>query len=81
MVPASSLLPDWSYYLYGPLLYDLASAVMYVGGQDHAGELIQAYLCEDVLDHAESATLWRRCCDSGGPCRRITLPGESPRTT
>jgi hypothetical protein len=27
---------DWSYALYGPLLYDLASAVMYVGGPDHA---------------------------------------------
>jgi homoserine kinase type II len=44
---------DWSYYVYGPLLYDLASAVMYVGGPDHAGELIHAYLCECVLDHAE----------------------------
>jgi len=44
---------DWSYYVYGPLLYDLASAVMYVGGPDHAGELIQAYLREGVLEHAE----------------------------
>jgi Ser/Thr protein kinase RdoA (MazF antagonist) len=44
---------DWSYYLHGPLLYDLASAVMYVGGADHAGELIQAYLREGVLDPAE----------------------------
>ena len=42
-----------SYYVYGPLLYDLASAVMYVGGQDHAGELVQAYLRKDVLDLAE----------------------------
>jgi len=39
--------------VYGPLLYDLASAVMYVGGPDHTGELIHAYLRDGVLDHAE----------------------------
>jgi Ser/Thr protein kinase RdoA (MazF antagonist) len=44
---------DWSYLLSGPLLYDLASAVMYVGGQDHAGELIEAYLREGFLDRAQ----------------------------
>ena len=26
---------------------------MYVGGQDHAQELIRAYLCEGILDRAE----------------------------
>ena len=54
----------WSYYLYGPLLYDLASAVMYVGGQDHAGELIQAYLREGVMDRAE-------VCDGLAPMLRF----------
>jgi Ser/Thr protein kinase RdoA (MazF antagonist) len=44
---------DWSYALDGPLLYDLASAVMYVGGPDHAGELIAAYLAEGILQRAE----------------------------
>jgi Ser/Thr protein kinase RdoA (MazF antagonist) len=44
---------DWSYLLHGPLLYDLASAVMYAGGQDHAHELIRAYLREGTLDRAE----------------------------
>ena len=44
---------DWSYFLYGPLLYDLASAVMYVGGPDHAQELIRAYLREGTLNRAE----------------------------
>jgi Ser/Thr protein kinase RdoA (MazF antagonist) len=44
---------DWSYLIYGPLLYDLASAVMYVGGQSHAAELISAYLRHGPLDHAE----------------------------
>lgn len=44
---------DWSYALYGPLLYDLASAVMYVGGPDHAEHLIQAYLDQGTLEPAE----------------------------
>jgi Ser/Thr protein kinase RdoA (MazF antagonist) len=44
---------DWSYFLYGPLLYDLASAVMYAGGPALAEELIQAYLRHGVLDRAE----------------------------
>jgi homoserine kinase type II len=44
---------DWSYALYGPLLYDLASAVMYVGGPDHAQQLIQAYLAQGTLGPAE----------------------------
>ena len=44
---------DWSYALYGPLLYDLASAVMYVGGPGHAQQLIQAYLAQGTLGPAE----------------------------
>jgi homoserine kinase type II len=44
---------DWSYAIYGPLLYDLASAVMYVGGPDHAETLIRAYLAEGMLKAAE----------------------------
>jgi homoserine kinase type II len=44
---------DWSYALYGPLLYDLASAVMYLGGPGHAQELVRAYLDEGVLGPAE----------------------------
>jgi Ser/Thr protein kinase RdoA (MazF antagonist) len=35
---------DWSVGLRGPLLYDLASAAMYVGGPVRAGVLIQSYL-------------------------------------
>ena len=46
---------DWSYALYGPLLYDLASAVMYVGGPDHAKTLVSAYLGEGVLLADEAA--------------------------
>jgi Ser/Thr protein kinase RdoA (MazF antagonist) len=44
---------DWSYALYGPLLYDLASAVMYVGGPDHAKTLVRAYLDEGILGATE----------------------------
>jgi Ser/Thr protein kinase RdoA (MazF antagonist) len=44
---------DWSYALYGPLLYDLASAVMHVGGSGHAQELIRAYLDGDTLGPEE----------------------------
>lgn len=35
---------DWGAALSGPLLYDLASAVMYVGGLDRADALLDAYL-------------------------------------
>ncbi len=44
---------DWDTGMEGPLMYDLASAVMYVGGPDRAGELISAYLEHPVLDRAE----------------------------
>jgi hypothetical protein len=37
----------------GPLMYDLASAVMYVGGPRRAGALIDGYLEHAVLDRAE----------------------------
>jgi Ser/Thr protein kinase RdoA (MazF antagonist) len=36
-----------------PLLYDLASAVMYAGGPDHAKTLVRAYLDEGTLQAAE----------------------------
>jgi homoserine kinase type II len=35
---------DWSTRIRGPLLYDLASAVMYVGGWAHRHALVEAYL-------------------------------------
>jgi len=45
---------DWSTAIYGPLLYDLASAVMYLGGPDSATEMINAYLAAGSLDAAET---------------------------
>jgi Ser/Thr protein kinase RdoA (MazF antagonist) len=44
---------DWSVALKGPLLYDLASAVMYVGGPEYADSLVRAYLHQSVLPAAE----------------------------
>ena len=44
---------DWSYALYGPLLYDLASAVMYVGGPDRARALVRSYLGTGILPATE----------------------------
>jgi Ser/Thr protein kinase RdoA (MazF antagonist) len=44
---------DWSHALHGPLLCDLASAVMYVGGPDHAQALVRSYLGEGILTAAE----------------------------
>ncbi len=46
---------DWSYAIEGPLLYDLASAVMYVGGPDHAEALVNAYLDTGVIGTDEAA--------------------------
>jgi homoserine kinase type II len=45
---------DWSWAMRGPLLYDLASAVMYVGGADRAAALIEAYLRSGVLPADEA---------------------------
>ena len=46
---------DWSIGLYGPLLYDIASAVMYAGGPSRAGALLCAYL--DHTDLVEEAVI------------------------
>ncbi len=44
---------DWSAAVSGPLLYDLASAVMYVGGVEHGDCLIEAYLESRTVTRAE----------------------------
>jgi Ser/Thr protein kinase RdoA (MazF antagonist) len=44
---------DWSWAMSGPLLYDLASAVMYVGGPGRARPLIETYLRSGVLPAGE----------------------------
>lgn len=44
---------DWATAIRGPLLYDLASAVMYVGGPDRARPLVDAYLEHAVMPRPE----------------------------
>lgn len=44
---------DWSSAVEGPLLYDLASAALYVGGLARAGALMDAYARTDVLPVSE----------------------------
>jgi len=44
---------DWAVAMTGPLLYDLASAVMYVGGLAHADRLVAAYLAGGAMSRAE----------------------------
>lgn len=44
---------DWDRALIGPLMYDLASAVMYVGGPARGGVLIEAYAAVGGIGRAE----------------------------
>ena len=44
---------DWSSAVHGPLLYDLASAVMYSGGTPRAGTLVRAYARTGAVPTAE----------------------------
>ena len=44
---------DWGTALIGPLMYDVASAVMYVGGRRYAAALLDAYLAERVIPATE----------------------------
>jgi Ser/Thr protein kinase RdoA (MazF antagonist) len=44
---------DWSSALHGPLLYDLASAVMYLGGPDRAAAMTGAYQQAGLLSQQE----------------------------
>jgi len=46
---------DWSAALHGPLLYDLASAVMYLGGPRGAADMVDAYLTVGTMSSAEVA--------------------------
>ena len=41
--------------MHGPLLYDLASAVMYLGGPDRAAAMTDAYQAADLLSQQEIA--------------------------
>lgn len=44
---------DWGSAVFGPLVYDLASAVMYAGGIERAGGLIEGYAATGAVPQAE----------------------------
>jgi homoserine kinase type II len=44
---------DWTGARRGPVLYDVASAVMYLGGAEHASAFLSTYLARGPLSHAE----------------------------
>jgi homoserine kinase type II len=44
---------DWDFGLIGPLMYDVASAAMYVGGPTRASALVDAYLAEGPISRTE----------------------------
>lgn len=44
---------DWDRALVGPLMYDVASAVMYVGGPRYAGVLLDEYIACGGLERSE----------------------------
>ena len=57
---------DWGSCANGPLLYDLASAAMYLGGLEHAGPMLRAYSLAggpvrdaEVARHARTMLRWR----------------------
>lgn len=49
----TTALIDWDTGLVGPLMYDVASAVMYLGGPDRSSAFLDAYLEAGVLMRAE----------------------------
>jgi Ser/Thr protein kinase RdoA (MazF antagonist) len=46
---------DWGAAISGPLMYDVASAVMYAGGPAHAADLLDAYLAAGPVGRDELA--------------------------
>jgi Ser/Thr protein kinase RdoA (MazF antagonist) len=44
---------DWDLGLVGPLMYDVASAVMYLGGPHRADRFVRAYLAEGAIEPSE----------------------------
>lgn len=49
----ATALIDWDAGLVGPLMYDVASAIMYLGGPDRSSAFLDAYLQAGVLMRTE----------------------------
>lgn len=67
---------DWSGARRGPVLYDVASAVMYLGGRREAAAFLDAYTQEGVLSSAELAHLnafgrFRECIQGAYFAKRL----------
>jgi Ser/Thr protein kinase RdoA (MazF antagonist) len=70
---------DWGSAVFGPLLYDVASGVMYLGGTGNAGPMLTA-----LRGHSSpqgSPTACRSCSASAGESKLTTSQGVSPTTT
>ena len=69
---------DWGSCVNGPLLYDLASAAMYLGGLDRSGPMLAAYSLAggpvpdaEVARHAPTLLRWRWAVQADYFARRL----------
>ena len=65
---------DWGSVVDGPLLYDVASAVMYLGGPAYAAPLLQAYeqAFRDGFDTTDTVSCW----NAYQPTLSSWIPGD-----
>jgi homoserine kinase type II len=67
---------DWSGARRGPILYDVASAVMYLGGTEHATTFLDTYLAEgplaaEELQHLDAFRRFREAVQGSYFARRL----------
>lgn len=67
---------DWAGARRGPVLYDVASAVMYLGGADHAQPFLRGYLAQgtveaDELHHLDAFRRFREVVQGAYFARRL----------
>jgi homoserine kinase type II len=58
---ASCGLIDWDTGLVGPLMYDVASAVMYLGGSEWSTGFVAAYIAEAGCLERKLNGRWSQC--------------------
>jgi len=71
---------DWTGAQRGPVLYDVASAVMYLGGTAHAATFLETYRTLGPFN-AMSSSCSTRSAGFGGPYKGRTSPDDSQATT
>lgn len=67
---------DWTGARRGPVLYDVASAVMYLGGTEHASAFLSAYLSQgplpaDEMQHLDAFRRFREAVQGAYFARRL----------